>query len=124
MKRAVITDCRYRMSIPVIRSLGRLGIPILGADLVGTPREKSLGFYSKFTGDTVLLPHPDGEDFLPRLEKICGDDKPVILPCGIDTLLALAKQVVNDNDVRFCPHGRPVMIEISKYELEKQFGRV
>ena len=39
-------------------------------------------------------------------------------------LLALAKQVVNDNDVRFCPHGRPVMIEISKYELEKQFGRV
>ncbi len=39
-------------------------------------------------------------------------------------LLALAKQVVSDNDVRFCPHGRPVMIEISKYELEKQFGRV
>ncbi len=39
-------------------------------------------------------------------------------------LLALAKQVVSDNEVRFCPHGRPVMIEISKYELEKQFGRV
>ncbi len=39
-------------------------------------------------------------------------------------LLALAKQVVNDNNVRFCPHGRPVLIELTKYELEKQFGRV
>ena len=39
-------------------------------------------------------------------------------------LYELVKQVVNDTQVRFCPHGRPVMIEISKYELEKQFGRV
>ena len=39
-------------------------------------------------------------------------------------LLALAKQVVNDPQVRFCPNGRPVMIELTKYELEKQFGRV
>lgn len=38
-------------------------------------------------------------------------------------LLSLAKQVIGDKDVRFCPHGRPVLIEISKYELEKQFGR-
>ncbi|MEZ3421807.1 MAG: DNA mismatch repair endonuclease MutL [Eubacterium sp.] len=27
-------------------------------------------------------------------------------------------------DIRYCPHGRPVMIKISKYELEKQFGRI
>lgn len=32
--------------------------------------------------------------------------------------------VLSDENVRYCPHGRPVLIEMSKYELEKQFGRL
>lgn len=41
-----------------------------------------------------------------------------------EELQQLVKQVLFDNEVRYCPHGRPVLIEITKYELEKQFGRV
>ena len=39
-------------------------------------------------------------------------------------LYELVKTVLYDKNVRFCPHGRPVMIEITKNELEKQFGRI
>ena len=38
-------------------------------------------------------------------------------------LIALAKQVENE-DIRHCPHGRPVCILLKKHELERMFGRV
>lgn len=41
-----------------------------------------------------------------------------------DELKTLAERVLYNDDVRYCPHGRPVLIEMSRYDLEKQFGRI
>lgn len=42
---------------------------------------------------------------------------------GLHELQALAEQVYQSEDIRYCPHGRPVMTTLSKRELEKFFNR-
>ncbi|MBQ8751551.1 MAG: hypothetical protein IJZ13_00415, partial [Clostridia bacterium] len=36
----------------------------------------------------------------------------------------LARRVLQNDDIRYCPHGRPVCIHWSRNDLEKLFGRV
>lgn len=36
----------------------------------------------------------------------------------------LAKQVLTRDDVKNCPHGRPVAVFVTRYQLEKQFKRI
>lgn len=49
---------------------------------------------------------------------ICSGDHSTI-----QELQKLAQQVWDDENIRHCPHGRPVMFVIRKYDLEKQFRR-
>jgi DNA mismatch repair protein MutL len=34
------------------------------------------------------------------------------------------KKLLSMPNIRYCPHGRPVMIKMTKYDIEKQFGRI
>ncbi len=108
MKRAVVLDARYRMSLPVIRSLGSKNIQTDACDLNTTPRAKSLGFYSRYTNNCYSLPSPDDETYIEKLKEICSNDKPVLLPCGIDSLIEITK---NQNIVSEFAH-----IAVPSYE--------
>ncbi len=39
-------------------------------------------------------------------------------------LQKLAERVLYEDDIRTCPHGRPVCFELTAREIEKQFGRI
>ena len=39
------------------------------------------------------------------------------------SLQQLIQDIYRYNIARYCPHGRPIMIQITKNELEKRFGR-
>ena len=40
-----------------------------------------------------------------------------------EELMLLAQQVMVNEDLKYCPHGRPICINLSKKQLEKQFRR-
>ena len=38
-------------------------------------------------------------------------------------LLAVVKEVMSREELKYCPHGRPICVTLSKKQLEKQFKR-
>lgn len=40
-----------------------------------------------------------------------------------EELQVLAEQVMSRDDLKYCPHGRPICVSLSKKQLEKQFKR-
>ena len=45
-------------------------------------------------------------------------------PTSSKELEILANRVWEDNAIRYCPHGRPIITTMSKYNIERNFGRI
>lgn len=94
-KPVLITDVRYRMSLSIIRSLGRKGIRVIAADRSSTPTAASLGFFSKYTSERLSLSDSDNDeaafvrDLMAYSKK--SETKPVLIPVGIHSLMAVSK---------------------------------
>ncbi len=43
---------------------------------------------------------------------------------GQSDMEKLVDIVINDIDVSYCPHGRPVIVEVTKNKIERMFGRI
>ena len=54
----LVTDAEQRKSVPIIRALGRAGIPVV----CGESRRYSMGFYSKYCQRQYRYPDPEKED--------------------------------------------------------------
>lgn len=95
MNPVIVTDVRYRMSLPVIRSLGKCKIPVIATERTVCPKKAALGFFSKYTSKTAYISDvADSKDaFISDLRALseAQDERPVIFPVGITSLLALCE---------------------------------
>ena len=130
----------------------RLDPASCGALLANLPLLEELGFEIDTLGENTIvlrqIPMDLGEaDAADAIEALAADllvgrreDRSTVrdevlhtvackaaIKAGWDTnekeLLALIQQVMARDDLKYCPHGRPICITLSKKQLEKQFKR-
>lgn len=90
---AIVTDARYRMSLAVIRSLGRAGVDVICQEERGIGRLDALGFHSRYADRRWLTASPrrDPEGFVADLlARSQGGE--VLLPMSLAAILAVAER--------------------------------
>ncbi|MBR5543175.1 MAG: ATP-grasp domain-containing protein [Oscillospiraceae bacterium] len=111
------------MSLPAIRALGKSGVPVVCTERDVCDTKAALGFYSKYSKRNVLLPDADTDTalFLSELSSLCSDldERPVVIPVGISTLLTLCEN--RDEVLGFCDCALP---PFSSIELANNKSRL
>ena len=113
----IITDVRYRMSLSVIRALGKSGVPVICAERKVCSKSSALGFYSKYSKKNTLISDPEEnkESFFKDLREECLalGVRPVIIPVGISTLLTLCENPDAVSDFADCALPPLLSIELA-----------
>jgi predicted ATP-grasp superfamily ATP-dependent carboligase len=100
---ALITDIERRKALPIIRSLGRAGVQVIGLSSQRLP----MGQFSKYCSRVYHCPdyHSDAPGFLDLLEEVCSTRRPDVFYPIEDTSLSLC---VN-NPERWRPYSRAIV---------------
>ena len=137
---------RQTLLQPIAAELGREDGALL---LENLPLLEQFGFACEDFGDGAILVREvpadiDAADTVPTLEELAEnlrtgrspeekrDNLLHTMACkaaikggwtsDVSELKVLVEKV-QSGEVRFCPHGRPVAVKLTKYELEKMFKR-
>lgn len=91
---AIVTDARYRMSLAVIRSLGRAGIDVIAQEERGIGTLAALGFQSRYSRQHWLTASPrlDPGAFVDDLVTRAKGGE-VLLPMSLAAILAVAERI-------------------------------
>ena len=146
LKKAATPPESQRLLRPIAAELSREDAALL---LENFPLLAQFGFECEaFGGDTVLVRAVPAdiraEDTAAMLEEFAGNLRSgrdpgerreallrtmackAAIKAGMDTdprELRVLVDKVQSGEIKYCPHGRPVAVKVTKYELEKKFGR-
>lgn len=117
-KIVIVTDCKYRSSIAVIRALGRAGWQVIAAQAQDDVKAPPPAFFSRFACSRWLAGSAQDPDYPARLLALCREfQSPVLFPVGAVTLNCLAKRQEEFRQAaRFLVAPRPVLDALNDKE--------
>lgn len=150
LKKTISSQDRQIMLEPPVVSLSAQE---LGAVNENREKLEQLGFFAEEFGvHTVIIREAPSvisselcvEAFMEIVEKLCDNRRDASsdifenllhsIACrsaikandktDIAELSELLRLICNNNEIRYCPHGRPIVVTFTKREIEKKFGRV